>query len=430
MGVYERITRAVSANVYGQIVNVLVQLLTIPLLISAWGIGKYGEWVILSAIPAYLIMSDFGIGQIACNKMIEKETVGDGKGSIKIYQSLLLFNLLGSLSISIVFIGIVHLFEIYKSLGVESIDSSVVTLIVFLQIIQVVLSLQSNAFLSAYKCLKRHAEGAFLFHSIKLFEWGLGISSVLIGQGVLGFILFMIVGRLIGTFFMYFKLLSHNNDYRINLANSSVGIIKKLIVPGVTFMSFPLGISIMLQGMTLIIGAVVGSAGAGVFNALRTLVRVVIQGVTIINQSFWPELTRAYSKGDYGFLTKLYNRSIVLAIVMAAFGGLGLALFGELFVMWWIDDDFLFDFEVFIYLLFGAVVSVLAQPAWVLLVALSKHFSLGLFYLFLSVLSLIIAKYLVGLYGVVGAAYSIIAFEVGILIISYIMAKNLMSSLK
>ena len=72
-----RIGRALGAGAFGQAVTVLVQLASIPLFLRYWGIERYGEWLILSAIPSYLALSDLGFGSAAANEM----TMAAGAGN-------------------------------------------------------------------------------------------------------------------------------------------------------------------------------------------------------------------------------------------------------------------------------------------------------------------------------------------------------------
>ena len=51
MSVLKRVVNGIGANSFGQVVNLLIQLVSVPVLIASWGFGAYSEWVVLSAIP-------------------------------------------------------------------------------------------------------------------------------------------------------------------------------------------------------------------------------------------------------------------------------------------------------------------------------------------------------------------------------------------
>ena len=63
--VTRRILHGLGANAYGQLVVIVIQLAGVPILLRAWGMQLYGEWLILAAIPTYLSMADLGFSQSA-----------------------------------------------------------------------------------------------------------------------------------------------------------------------------------------------------------------------------------------------------------------------------------------------------------------------------------------------------------------------------
>jgi len=69
MSIKSRILKGIFASGFGQAVTILIQLTGLPIFLHFWGVEKYGEWLILSAIPAYLAMSDFGFACVAANDM-------------------------------------------------------------------------------------------------------------------------------------------------------------------------------------------------------------------------------------------------------------------------------------------------------------------------------------------------------------------------
>lgn len=86
--VRRRIVYGRGANAFGQLVTIIVQLVGVPILLHAWGVQLYGEWLILFAIPAYLSMTDLGFTQCAANDMTARVARGDRAGALAVFQSL------------------------------------------------------------------------------------------------------------------------------------------------------------------------------------------------------------------------------------------------------------------------------------------------------------------------------------------------------
>jgi len=61
IAIKKRLKKGFSANSFGFFVNLFIQVFTIPVLILYWGVDLYGEWLIISAIPAYLNFTNLGL---------------------------------------------------------------------------------------------------------------------------------------------------------------------------------------------------------------------------------------------------------------------------------------------------------------------------------------------------------------------------------
>jgi len=83
-----RLLKGIIANGIGQIVTVVIQAVSLPIFLHSWGKELYGEWLILSAIPAYLSLSDIGFSTAATNEMTMKVAQGDRAIALEVFQSI------------------------------------------------------------------------------------------------------------------------------------------------------------------------------------------------------------------------------------------------------------------------------------------------------------------------------------------------------
>ena len=58
-----------------------------PLFLHYWSAGLYGEWLIVSAIPAYLSFSNIGFGSVASNEMTMLMARDDRDSALQVFQS-------------------------------------------------------------------------------------------------------------------------------------------------------------------------------------------------------------------------------------------------------------------------------------------------------------------------------------------------------
>src|SRR5258708_12568362 len=71
----------------GQVVTAIIQLGTVPVLLHGWGAAKYGDWLLLSAVPSYLGLSDMGFGTASGSDMTMRVAAGDREGAVRTFQS-------------------------------------------------------------------------------------------------------------------------------------------------------------------------------------------------------------------------------------------------------------------------------------------------------------------------------------------------------
>ena len=64
-----RLSRGLGAQGFSQVVQILIRLGEVPLLLHFWGTQLYGEWLMLTAIPAYLAIADGGFTGAASREM-------------------------------------------------------------------------------------------------------------------------------------------------------------------------------------------------------------------------------------------------------------------------------------------------------------------------------------------------------------------------
>src|SRR5690606_26689776 len=87
-----RLSTGLAAQTYSQAVTIGTQLLSVPVLISAWGVEQYGVWLLISAIPAYLALADLGFAQVGGSDMTMRLARGDREGALVTYQTTFAMN--------------------------------------------------------------------------------------------------------------------------------------------------------------------------------------------------------------------------------------------------------------------------------------------------------------------------------------------------
>jgi hypothetical protein len=79
--------RGLGAAALGPVARAVIQLVTVPFFLHSWGVAKYGDWLILFAIPSYLGLSDLGLGDASTSDMTMRVAERDRKTTIETIQS-------------------------------------------------------------------------------------------------------------------------------------------------------------------------------------------------------------------------------------------------------------------------------------------------------------------------------------------------------
>ena len=110
MSTYKAIAKNYAANVFGMGVNFLNQIAMVPLFISLWGINKYADWILITALSSFFSMSNLGLNQATNNEFVIKFQQKDYISCIKLLTNSFLFVLavgilfiLGSIVLSLLF---------------------------------------------------------------------------------------------------------------------------------------------------------------------------------------------------------------------------------------------------------------------------------------------------------------------------------------
>jgi len=398
-----KLGRNLGANAYGQAITILTQLVSVPLYLHYWGVGLYGEWLILSAIPAYLALSDIGFASVAANDMSMRVANGDRPGALAVYQSIWLFISGVSVLTGSALALIVYSVPVAAQLSITHIGVPQTRQLLIVLLFYVLLGLQGGVFHAAFRAAGRYAYGTALGNTVRLAEWAASMAGLLLGGGVLAIAMLNLAVRLMGVLLMWRLLHRQERWLRLGIRFASALQVRHLLKPAVAFMAIPLGLALSLQGMVLVIGVTLGAAAVVVFSAYRTLTRLLVQVITMLNQSVWPEISVAYGANQLGLVRQLHRKVSCIAfwIALAAIALLG--VLGQWFIGIWTHHAFGQNHALFVLLLVTTFLNVLWQTSWVILMATNQHQKITLAFIITTAISLLISYMVLPITGIASA---------------------------
>ena len=414
-----RIYKTLLANSFGLFLNVISQISIIPVYISYWGVTQYGEWILLSAIPAYLTSGDLGFCAAAANKISIYGSKGDKKNAKIVFQSGLLL-----LSLIILFLLIVtslslSIIDIRKILNLQIISELDTKYIIGLLSLQIILTIPGELINGGYRSVGRFSEYILTNNVFKLVEFGMVITIITMDGGPLYIALIFFIIRLSFMIYTAFKLRKYAKwlSYGYNFA--SLNIIKELFKPAAAFAVFPVGNAILSQGVIIAIGAKFDPLVVVTFNTIRVLTRFIITICGMISNSIMSEITFAYGSEDYTLLRNLFRNSIKFIILISMFSIIFLYFFqSEIFTLW-MGSKFYYDQNLFFYMLIATFFASLWKNNLTIISACNKHVNISLIYIVSSILLVLLISYCSFINSLISVSILLLIYDILMMVITF-----------
>lgn len=406
-----RLAQGIGANALGQLVNTGLALVLVPIMASRWGLDRYGVWLMIATIPAYLLVSDLGFGKAAVVDMTMRAARGDREGAIATFQSIWLLVLV----ISAALISLIVLLCLLLPDWMFGKPGVVTAMAARLALIQMgaygTLILSGMLFSGGFQASGNYPLEATMMALAWLVEGVSAIVVVLLGGGLVAVAASYLFWRLALIVAQAAMLRRIAPWLTFGFARATREDLRRLLAPATAMMAVPLANSLILQGTALAIGWASSTAQVPVFTTVRTLVRFGIQLTGIVTRATMPEFTIASSKGD----RTLQLRIIVLVVATSALVLVPIALVlfaaGPTVVALWTHGMVRPSMPMIGLMTTMALFNGFWSPLSGLLIALNRQ---GLFtfrFVILAVLSVPLTYVLAGRFGATGGAIAMLSVD-------------------
>jgi O-antigen/teichoic acid export membrane protein len=406
--VRNRLIRGFGASALGPITTALIQVLGVPIFLRCWGANRYGEWLVLSSIPIYLSLSDVGFGSVAANEMTMRVAASNREGALETFQSAWVFISILSFTVALIASLSASLLPLASWLHFASISRSEAGLVLLLLTLYALVALQSTLVVSGFRCDGNYAIGMLLTNLVRIFEVGAATTVVILGGRPVAAATAYLIVRSIGMIILN-AILKHKSPWiRYGIGRARFNCVRRLVKPAFSFMAFPVGQALNVQGMLLIIGLELGPVAVVSYSTLRTLTRFAAQPTEALRSAIWPELSAAFGTDNISFARKLHERTCK-ATVWACIGAvLALIAIGPRIYAAWTHQRIAFEPILFYTLIAVVVVNSFWYTSSIVPVACNRHQAVAMAYLFCSCASIALAAGLLPFMKASGAAIALL----------------------
>jgi O-antigen/teichoic acid export membrane protein len=410
-GVSKRLMRSFGANALGPVATAIIQLGSVPIFLHVWGAAKYGDWLLLSAIPSYLSLSDLGFGDASGSDMCMRVAANDREGALQTFQSSWVLVTAVSLIAFLLASASVWWIPWQPWLRLSSLPSHQAATIILVLGAYIVVAQQNGVADSGFNSDGHFATSAFWMTILRLAEAVIATIVVVLHRNLLAVAFTYLLVRCVGTISIVFLLRKMSPWIRYGIRYARLTTIRQLAAPAIGFMALPVGYTLNLQGLILLLGARLGPVAVVSFSTLRTLSRLSSQLIGVIKNPLWPELSRAFGEGNIALARRLHRHACQAALGLSILGGSLLWIFGPFVYKLWIRHGVSFDARCFHVLLFVVVTNSLWDISFIIAISINAHSRIALTYPAVAMLSLALAWMLVTPLGTVGAAIALFATD-------------------
>jgi O-antigen/teichoic acid export membrane protein len=392
--------------------STVIQFIQVPVYFHFWATAVYGDWLIVTAIPTQLTFSSIGFGNVASNEMTMLVAGGNREGALRVFQSCWWLIALICASVGLLLVPALYFLPVAELLKITAISAPDTKWIIFYLGISVLLGQLEQLMGAAYTCVARYAYGSFVKNLIALAAFAATMVPVMLGHGPRTAALVFAVANILGTVVFAFFVRRDMPWIEFGWRHARFSEIRRLAPPAFAFMGFPIGIALNLQGTLIAIGYALGPVEVAIFASARTVSRVALQMVQMVNNTVWPELSLAYGARNIDLLRSLHRRACQTALLLAFFIIACMMSFGPWFLSHWTGGKVPPSRSLLAILLLGVLIYSLWSTSSTLATALNKHQRLAAWYIAGTGVTVIFTYVLARRYGLYGAAASLILSEV------------------
>jgi O-antigen/teichoic acid export membrane protein len=423
---------AALTSFISKFVSVLVGLVTIPMTLQHLGTERFGIWMTISSIMAFLSFSDFGIGNSLMNLIAEAKGKNDKILSFKATSSAFFVLLL--LSFIIFLLGVIFIYKtnwtlFFKVSSGVNLESEIKYSMLYFLIIFVI-----NLSLSVIQKVQEGNQYGYIYSIFNIF--GVCISLILVILSVhlkleLQYIIFANgIGPLISLIINLFYILKAKFiEFKISINFFDKSTVYKLFGTGSIFIILQLFSLITNYADNIIISRTLGVSFVPTYEVVRKL--FMLSFITqFLLQPLWPAFKEAISVDDWTWVKNTFKKGMLYSLIASSIITLPLLFFGKIIIQRWVGKELepsslmLVGFYINILISnFGGVMSTLLNASDIL----SKQVPIIISATVLTIILKIVFSKTIGLEGVIwgtNIAYLIIYVPLTIRLVKKYIFKN------
>jgi O-antigen/teichoic acid export membrane protein len=318
VSIQSRLVKGLGANWFGQLVNILAQAVTPPVLIYNWGVEGNGQWIVLSSTLAYFSMTDVGLTSASATELSLCAAREDFQSANRVAQSTVAFVLSIATFTAAITGLLVYGTSAVQWLGLRDIAPRQIAHLIMLFLGAALASQLQASQLMYFRCQGGYAISAVYATVIRALELLATLLAASLG-GFLATAATIACFRVAAAVWLAVQARRRYAWIESGFRQARWQCLANLWRPSVANLSYAFGSALTVQGTVLLIGKFIGPTAVTIFAAHRTIANLTSQALSSLNLAFWPELSAAYGAGDLPACRHLHRTICQWAIWLSVF---------------------------------------------------------------------------------------------------------------
>ena len=354
-------------------VQVLVQLLFIPIYLTYWDISTYSEWILISTIPGLLSISNFGLATYGLNSIVILSKQNKNNKANFVLQNIIFFTTAVSLCMGVVIFLLNFFFDFVNIFNIASVEVNnfyFILLFVFLKFLFV----QINNFLSGlYRINHKFHISVYLKAFFEITKIFLIFTTLVFNGGIFEVSLMMFVNSILA---LLTSVILIKYEFKwvkiIYFKNIDFLYVRKIFYPSISFLVGSVNKGLIAQGTIIFLNYFSNDMLIIFYNSLRLILGGTRHFINIMSSSLQPELTINFAKKKFNKITNQFNYLIKYNFFIATIFLIILYLFTKEPFLIWTKNEIQWNFVFFAMLLIGNYVEWISIPFFTIPAAINK----------------------------------------------------------
>ena len=369
---FERIKNGLLSVVFGQFILTAGNFILVPIFLIFWTPTKYGEWLTMYSLSAYIAALDPGMRLAVINRMTQLYSTKDLKEyRLFLHSSILLFIMI-SLIGTLILVPTIYFFPLHKIFGFVEINSSDTKWVIFFLSLQALWVLPAGLVTAVYRTNGNFSTSQWLAN-IRQFV-SLALIPIILYMG--GDIVLAAFSQIVSIFVVFWALSDIKKRFpelSPGFKSASLKILVQIIPYGFYFFLLDIGLILMYQGSVILVSLKLGGALVTLYVISRTLSNLIRIFTRHFLSPLWPELTAMEVLNETEKLASTHRLTIFISTGVSIVIASTMWFEGTKFISFWTNGKIIPDPILLRLLLVYLVLQTPWMSSSLVLKAANKH---------------------------------------------------------